>query len=45
MRRWILVAGLLLLGAQAQAAEPPKILRYAPAADLTGLDPQVNGRW
>ena len=41
MRRWT-VACLLLI-ASAAHADPAKVLRYAPAADLTGLDPQING--
>ncbi|MCX7382423.1 MAG: ABC transporter substrate-binding protein [Alphaproteobacteria bacterium] len=43
MRRWIVTAAALLTAGAAMAQTPPKILRYTPAADLTGLDPQVNG--
>ncbi|MBI1774806.1 MAG: ABC transporter substrate-binding protein [Proteobacteria bacterium] len=43
MRAWIFVVAPMLLASVAGSAEPPKVLRYAPAADLTSLDAQTNG--
>jgi peptide/nickel transport system substrate-binding protein len=40
--RHLLIAAVMAVAAGAAAADPPKILRYVPAADLTGLDPQIN---
>jgi peptide/nickel transport system substrate-binding protein len=41
--RIVIVAAFLFAAGTAFAASPPSSLRYAPAADLTGLDPQING--
>ena len=44
MRRSIVIAAAIMaVATSAFAADPARILRYAPPADLTGLDPQVNG--
>ena len=42
--RHLIAATILICAASSVAvAAPPTILRYVPAADLTGLDPQING--
>jgi peptide/nickel transport system substrate-binding protein len=43
MRHLVIAAVMAVAATTAAAANPPKILRYVPAADLTGLDPQING--
>ncbi len=43
MRQLIVAVIMAVAASTSAAANPPKILRYVPAADLTGLDPQVNG--
>jgi len=43
MRHLVIAAFMAVAAGTSSGADAAKILRYVPAADLTGLDPQING--